>query len=104
MNSLGITAIRFTTESRLDDAIVAAVISFPPPCNELVWSSAQQDGNPLIITENGTTTTLSLVTDFWPTFDTNEIGVLNFMPGDGAYDFCISDLEFLDEQGNAVVP
>jgi hypothetical protein len=47
---------------------------------------------------------LSFATDFSPTFDTNAIGVLNFWAGEGPYDYCISDLKFLDEDGNEVVP
>lgn len=101
--SLGISAVTFTLEMHVNDGISIEMLSFPPPCGPAVFSSAYQDGNPLMIRESGKTT-LSFATDFSPAFDPNEIVLLNFLAGDGEYDYCISDLKFLDEAGDEVMP
>ena len=74
-----------------------AVYSFPPPCRTIVWSEADQNGNPLALRESGTTTLT--FAEVWPTFDPDELGGLNFGANEGEYDFCVSDLKFLDEDG-----
>ena len=102
--SLGIAALSFVVETPLEARIVVRTISFPPPCGDIVVSEAEQDGSSFFIGESGSFTRLSLATDFWPAVDTNEISDLNFWAGDGPYDYCIRDLEFLDGDGNEVVP
>jgi len=102
-SSLGITGLSFTIDHRGGASLIAEASSFPPPCHAIAFSEADQNGNPLILSESGTTT-LSFEDDFWPTLDTNEMGGLRFTPNAGEYDFCVSDLKFLDEDGDEVVP
>jgi len=100
--ALGITAVSFTIETPPSTGIAPAFITHPPDCMP-GGARAEQDGNPVIITTSGTTT-LSFATDFDNQFDTNAIGGLHFVPGQGDYDFCVSDLKFLDENGVEVLP
>jgi hypothetical protein len=100
---LGIEAVRFTIETPPSSGILPALITFGPACDETAWADAARDDTRVVITSNGTTT-LSLATDFVPALDTNAIGALNFNVGPGAYDYCITDLDFLDANGNEVVP
>lgn len=102
-SALGITGLSFTLDNRGEASLTAQVYSFPVACRTVLWSDADQNGNPLVLRESGTTT-LTFAEDFWPTFDANELGGLRFDPSEGEYDFCVSDLKFLDEDGDEVVP
>ena len=101
--ALGIEAVRFTIETPPSSGILPALITFGPACDETAWGDAARDDTRVIINSSGRTT-LSLATDFVPALDTNAIGALNFSVSPGAYDYCITDLDFLDANGNEVVP
>jgi hypothetical protein len=101
--ALGIEAVRFTIETPPSSGLLPGFITFGPACGETAWGDAARDDTRVVITSSGTTT-LSLATDFVPALDTNAIGNLNFGVGAGAYDYCVTGLQFLDAAGNEVVP
>lgn len=101
---LGITAMSFTIETPPTTGVSLWILAFPPPCLDFVQADAEKDGNPVVITSTGTTTTLSFATDFTVAFDTNAIAGVNFSVGPGAYDYCVTNLKFLDVNGREVTP
>jgi hypothetical protein len=107
---LGITKVRFT-------------IDRPPPAGVSVWAdtlhSTECNNNDCItwgfalaspITATGTTsvTTTASFTDFIPTppqtFDTRALDAIAFDVGQGDFDFCVRDFQFLDASGAVVLP
>lgn len=107
--ALGITAMSFTIETPPSAGITVSIATAEPCSDVPIWGSLEQDGNPVVITSSGETSTFSLA-DFVVQdsnalpFDTNQILQLNFAVGNGPYDFCVSDLRFLDANGDEVTP
>jgi hypothetical protein len=101
---LGITAVSFTIESPPSAGVSPWILAWLPPCGDFFGGNAEKDGSRLAISTSGTTTTLSFATDFSEPFDTNAIDGLNFDVGPGAYDYCITNLKFLDANGMEVTP
>lgn len=99
---LGIVALRFTIETPPSTGVAPSVAAFDSCMSPTAGGDAEQDGNPVVITSNGTTT-LSFATNFTP-FDANALGAVRFIPGSGEYDFCVKDLQFLDANGDEVTP
>jgi len=104
---LEITDVSFKLEPPPGLAVAFSIATAAPCTDEPVRGSPENDGNPFLIT-TGETTTVSLA-DFvsenplYP-FDTNAILQLDFVVGNGPYDFCVSDLKFLDAHGDEVLP
>jgi hypothetical protein len=102
-SELGITAVSFKIQTPPSTGLGIAFLS-ADPCWEPLFSDAQRGGNTVLITTSGETTTLTFATNFTPAFDANAIGSLLVAPGAGAYDFCVTDLAFLDANGDEVKP
>jgi hypothetical protein len=99
---LGITQLRFTIETPPTSGVAVGIFTFAPlicDSGPTGYASAEVDGNPLVLDTNGATVTLSLASDFGVALDPSLLGELNFQVGEGEYDYCIKDLEFLNENG-----
>jgi hypothetical protein len=98
----GITAMSFTLETPPSTGVAVTFLGVSV-CDELVFSPAEHEGNTVNIVDEQTTT-LSFANDFGPAFDPDRVERLIFSVGPGNYDYCLTNLTFLDEDGNEVTP
>jgi hypothetical protein len=105
--ALGITGLSFTIETPPNTGVAPSILTWTV-CGPPTTYRAEQDGNPVVITTSGVTTTLAFADfpaqDRTQPFDANALSQLNFTVGAGAYDFCVSNLKFLDANGDEVTP
>jgi hypothetical protein len=100
--ALGITAMSFTLETPPSTGVNLSFLG-AGPCNEPVFSDAERGGNRVVVASEETTT-LSFATDFGPGFDPNALVLLFLGVGPGNYDYCVTNLKFLDANGTEVIP
>jgi hypothetical protein len=106
----GITQVRFT-------------IDRPPPAGVSVWADTLHStecnnldcltgsfalASPITATGTTSVTTTASFTDFIPnppqTFDTRALSDIAFDVGQGDFDYCLRDFQFLDASGAVVLP
>jgi hypothetical protein len=105
--ALGITDVRFKVEPPPGIAVGFSIAVAVPCTDHPVWGKPEIDGNSFLITASGTSTVAlaDLVSQEPPLpFDPNAILQLQFTVGSGPYDFCVSELQFLDANGTEVKP
>lgn len=100
-DELAITRVRFTIETPPASGVSLQYLTFSP-CDLPTVTRAENEGNPLILTTDDATITLSLASDFDGDIVLTSGNVFEFLPGKGEYDYCIKDLEFLDKNGDPV--
>ena len=103
---LGITGLSFTVETPPSTGVSISIAMWDLDRGGPSWAAPEVDGNPVVITTSGMTTTLAfadfVTEDAAFTFDANAFSQLSFSVGQGSYDFCVSNLKFLDANGDEV--